>query len=74
MLSRPLGTQVRKFTGEARKGDQNFGAISTFIDSKATRLNEITKGISVKRNFQECALGFSKARGQEKTRGQPRLF
>lgn len=43
-----------------------MGVISIVDDSKAIRLNEITKGMSIKRRSKECTPGTSEARGQEK--------
>lgn len=39
---------------------------SVVDDSKAVRLNEITKGMSIKRRSMKYTLGSSEARGQEK--------
>lgn len=57
-----------------------MGVISRVDESKAIRLNEITKGMSVKRRSKECTPGSSEARGQEEggtsqcRGGEPLLF
>lgn len=48
--------------------------ISILDDSKARRLNEVTKGMSIKRRSMKYTLGSSEARGQEKgetSQGRP---
>lgn len=67
-----VGYTSLKFGGEARRGDKNLRVISILDVSKAMRLNEITKGQSIKSRSKECTLGHSKVRGQEKRRAQPR--